>query len=70
MDEAKEIRLAIVRAVLPVTAAHGIQNIEEVTKKCSTLEKYVLGSNTQGAGVPDAPTTTGKKKRASKPKPR
>ena len=66
MEEIKEIRLAIVRAVLPVTAAHGIQNIEEVVKRCSTLEEYVLGSSTKGAEVPDAPTTIRKKKRVSK----
>ena len=55
MQEA-DVRLELVKAVVPVASRHGLTSGEIVTT-CAQLEKYVLGLSSVG----DAPTPTPRK---------
>lgn len=49
--EDKEVRLEIVKAVVPQASRVSLTNSESIVKTCSLLEEYVLGSNC-GKSVP------------------
>ena len=51
-----EVRLELVKAMIPVASRHGLTSGEIVTT-CAQLEKYVLGLPSVG----DAPTPTPRK---------
>lgn len=52
--QADEIRLDLVKAMIPVASRHGLTG-DEIVKTCARLEKYVLGLPT--VEDPPAPTT-------------
>ena len=49
-----EIRLDLVKAMIPVASRHGLTS-DEIVETCARLEKYVLGLPT--VEDPPAPTT-------------
>lgn len=51
-----EVRLELVKAVIPVASRHGLTSGEIITT-CTQLEKYVLGLSSVG----EAPTPTPRK---------
>ena len=51
-----EIRLDLVKAMIPVASRHGLTS-DEIVETCARLEKYVIGSPT----VADPPATTTRK---------
>ena len=53
---ADEVRLELVKVMIPVASRHGLTSGEIVTT-CAQLENYVLGSSSVG----DAPTPTPRK---------
>jgi len=52
--QAGEIRLDLVKAMIPVASRHGLTS-DEIVETCARLEKYVLGLPT--VEDPPAPTT-------------
>lgn len=52
--QADEIRLDLVKAMIPVASRHGLTG-DEIVETCARLEKYVLGLPT--VEDPPAPTT-------------
>ena len=52
--QADEIRLDLVKAMIPVASRHGLTS-DEIVETCARLEKYVLGLPT--VEDPPAPTT-------------
>ena len=54
--QADEIRLDLVKAMIPVASRHGLTG-DEIVKTCARLEKYVLGLSSVG----EAPTPTPRK---------
>lgn len=52
--QAGEIRLDLVKAMIPVASRHGLTG-DEIVETCARLEKYVLGLPT--VEDPPAPTT-------------
>ncbi len=52
--QADEIRLDLVKAMIPVASRHGLTG-DEFVETCARLEKYVLGLPT--VEDPPAPTT-------------
>ena len=52
--QADEIRLDLVKAMIPVASRHGLTG-DEIVETCARLEKYVLGWPT--VEDPPAPTT-------------
>ena len=51
-----EVRLELVKAMIPVASRHGLTSAELV-ESCTRLEKYVLGLSSVG----EAPTPTPRK---------
>ena len=49
-----EVRLDLVKAMIPVASRHGLTS-DEIVETCARLEKYVLGLPT--VEDPPAPTT-------------
>ena len=54
--QAGEIRLDLVKAMIPVASRHGLTS-DEIVETCARLEKYVLGLPT----VEDPPAPTSRK---------
>ena len=52
--QADEVRLDLVKAMIPVASRHGLTG-DEIVETCARLEKYVLGLPT--VEDPPAPTT-------------
>ncbi len=52
--QADEVRLDLVKAMIPVASRHGLTS-DEIVETCARLEKYVLGLPT--VEDPPAPTT-------------
>ena len=52
--QADEVRLDLVKAMIPVASRHGLTS-DEIVETCTRLEKYVLGLPT--VEDPPAPTT-------------
>ena len=52
--QADEVRLDLVKAMIPVASRHGLTG-DEIVETCTRLEKYVLGLPT--VEDPPAPTT-------------
>lgn len=52
--QAGEIRLDLVKVMIPVASRHGLTS-DEIVETCARLEKYVLGLPT--VEDPPAPTT-------------
>ena len=53
LEAIDEIRLRIVEALLPVASKHSITEIDEIVKRATALEKYVVASDND-AVTPDA----------------
>ena len=56
MPEPEDVRLELVKALVPVASRHGLTT-DELVNTCTRLEKYVLGF----APVGDMPTPTTRK---------
>ena len=54
--QADEVRLELVKAMIPVASRHGLTS-DEIVTTCTQLEKYVLGLSSVG----EAPTPTPRK---------
>ena len=54
--QADEVRLDLVKAMIPVASRHGLTS-DEIVETCARLEKYVLGLPT----VEDPPAQTTRK---------
>lgn len=52
--QADDVRLDLVKAMIPVASRHGLTG-DEIVETCARLEKYVLGL--PAVEVPPAPTT-------------
>lgn len=52
--QADEVRLDLVKAMIPVASRHGLTS-DEIVETCARLEKYVLGL--PAVEDPPAPTT-------------
>ena len=52
--QADEVRLDLVKAMIPVASRHGLTG-DEIVETCARLEKYVLGL--PAVEDPPAPTT-------------
>ena len=52
--QADDVRLDLVKAMIPVASRHGLTS-DEIVETCARLEKYVLGLPT--VEDPPAPTT-------------
>jgi len=52
--QADEVRLDLVKAMIPVASRHGLTS-DEIVETCTRLEKYVLGL--PAVEDPPAPTT-------------
>lgn len=51
--QADDVRLDLVKAMIPVASRHGLTG-DEIVETCARLEKYVIGS--PAVEVPPAPT--------------
>jgi hypothetical protein len=49
-----DVRLRIIEALIPVASRHAIGEPDEIVKKASILENYVLGYEPTDAATPDA----------------
>jgi hypothetical protein len=49
-----EVRLRILEALIPVASRHAITEIDEIVKKATTLENFVVGCEPADAVTPDA----------------
>lgn len=68
-SELANIRLEIVKTLVPIATRNGITEPDDLVKKCTTFENYVVGSesksNKKGGDKP-APSTRRNKKAPKK----
>lgn len=55
MPQAEEVRLELIKALIPVASRHGFSDPQTIVATATALEQYVLKSAPMGEGTPDSP---------------